>query len=209
MSLQMYDDAVLEKLTGWTKDTECHVYGHNETRRLFEVVASDGRDSPITLPLICLRRIGGFQIINPNKTVLSFDAMTAQKDKKETLSLNAIPINIEYQLDIYSKFQEEAEEYIREIVFNIINNPTCKVEIPYNGLNFIHNATLRILNDIDDTSEIPERLVQGQFTRYSLHLTVDDAYLWDVKRRLNKYISAVYVQADECEKELVTIIEGD
>ena len=209
MSLKMYDEAVLDKLRKWTNDTDVHVYGHDDTRRLFEVVASEGRDSPIKLPILCLRRIGGLHLINPNKTVLSYDAITADKTEKTSLKLNAIPIDIEYQLDIYSKFQEEAEEYLREIVFNIINNPTCSVEIPYNDLNFVHHATLRISSDIDDTSDIPERLVVGQFTRYSVHLNVDDAYLWDVKHRLNKVISAVYVKPEDCERELVTIIEGD
>ncbi len=207
MSVAFYDNALLDKLKNWTNDTNMHVYGQDDTRRLFEVVAEEKRDHPITLPILCLRRVGGYEIINPNKTVLSFDAITADKSTKRTLRLNAIPINIEYQLDIYSKFKEEADEYAREIVFNVINSPSFKVEVPYNDLNFVHNATLRISTDVEDNSDIPERLMVGQFTRFTLHIYVDDAYLWDVKSRTNKSLDSIYVKPQDSDTELAFKID--
>lgn len=203
MSVTFYDNALLEKLKKWTNDTDLHIYGTDDTRRLFEVLAEEKSDQPITLPILCVRRVGGYTIINPNKTVLSFDAVAADKTVKRTLTLNAIPINIEYQLDIYSKFKEQADEYSREIVFNIINNPSFKIEVPYNDLDFVHNATLRISPDVEDNSDIPERLMVGQFTRFTLHIYVDDAYLWDVKNRLNKSIESIWVKPQDCDAELV------
>lgn len=95
--------------------------------------------------------------------------------------LNVIPIRLTYQLDIYTRYNEEAEEYIRNFVFNIINHPKLTINIPYNGYNEIKNANLTLDSTITDNSDIPERLIAGQFTRKTLTIIIDDAYLWDVK----------------------------
>ena len=99
--------------------------------------------------------------------------------------LNAIPISIQYQLDIYTRYLKEADAYCRDFVFNIINHPNVEVVVPYNDANFVHNSTIRVSADVEDNSDIPERLIAGQFTRMSLSLDIDDAYLWDTKIRKN------------------------
>ena len=70
MSIRYYDDALLEKLKFWgTRDNEntsLHIYGPNDTQRLFEVLADESDDKPINLPIICLRRNAGFRIQNIN-----------------------------------------------------------------------------------------------------------------------------------------------
>ena len=99
--------------------------------------------------------------------------------------LNAIPISIQYQLDIYTRYLKEADAYCRDFIFNIINHPNVKIVVPYNDANFEHNSTLRVSADVEDNSDIPERLIAGQFTRMSLSLDIDDAYLWDTKIRKN------------------------
>ena len=38
-------------------------------------------------------------------------------------------------------------------------------------------------SDISDNSDIPERLISGQFTRYTIQLEIDDAYLFDIRYR--------------------------
>lgn len=37
-----------------------------------------------------------------------------------------------------------------------------------------------IESTVSDNSDIPERLISGQFTRMSIRLTIDDAYLFSV-----------------------------
>ena len=34
------------------------------------------------------------------------------------------------------------------------------------------------MSTVEDTSDIPQRLFSGQFTRWSIRLTIDDAYLF-------------------------------
>ena len=59
---------------------------------------------------------------------------------------------------------------------------------------------------MEDNSEIPERLVQGQFTRLTLNLSIDDAYLWDFRVRDNYIICVDTVEATNGThiKEIIT-----
>lgn len=42
-----------------------------------------------------------------------------------------------------------------------------------------------MINEVQDNSDIPERLIAGQFTRFTIGITVDDAYIWSVPIRDN------------------------
>lgn len=183
MSVNLYDNALMEKFRSWTKDTSISILAPNETRRLFEMVADESADEKVALPLIALSRRSGFTIQDTSKQPLSFDGFTLEANHTKAKQLNAIPISIPYQLDIYTRYQEEADQLIRNIVFNIINFPKLQVNIPYNSENYKHDANIYLSPEVDDNSDIPERLISGQFTRMSLQFEVDDAYLFDVRYR--------------------------
>ena len=185
--VNLYDEALLAKLNKWTEKTELHIYGPEETRRMLEVIADNTNDKPIKLPIACLRRKGCYTIVNINNKPLAYDGLAIRGDTQErtAMVLNAIPISIQYQLDIYTRYLKEADAYCRDFIFNIINHPNVQVVVPYNDANFVHNSTIRVSADVEDNSDIPERLITGQFTRMSLSLDIDDAYLWDTKVRKN------------------------
>ena len=183
ISVYIYDEALVSKLKSWTENTQIQVYGPNETSRMFQTIADKTEDKPIQLPIICLSRRGGYSLSNPNKRVMSYDGITKDANDKVARQINAIPISIPYQIDVYARYLKEADSFMRDIVFNIINHPTFKVVIPYQGINLEHNANMILSSDIEDNSDIPERLVTGQFYRMSLTFVVDDAYLWDVRDR--------------------------
>ena len=42
--------------------------------------------------------------------------------------------------------------------------------------------------EVEDASDIPERLISGQFTRMTIQFVVDDAYLFDIKISKTKRI---------------------
>ena len=183
MSIALYDEAFLEKLNKWTKDTKVTVYGPEETGRMFRQIADDTSDAPLKLPIISLRRPGGFSVVTARKGPMSFDGATLDANYDKASQLNAIPVNIPYQLDVYTRYFKEADEYTRNLVFNLINYPRLDINIPYNNQNYIHHANIRLLGDIENNSEIPERLIPGQFTRMTIRLDIDDAYLFDVRYR--------------------------
>ena len=180
MSARFYDEAIILKFKNWIKDENMTITSPSETKRLFEYIADIESDNPIKLPLIALRRDSTANILSTNKKALTFSG--ARKfDNNKGAQLNAIPIELRYQLDIYTRYYNECEDYIRSFIFNIINYPKVLVKIPYNGANIEHVFNLRLNSEVQDNSDIPERLTPGEFTRKTLSFYIDDAYLFDYK----------------------------
>ena len=193
MSASIYDKALLEKIKSWVGDTNFHVYGADETRRLFQVVADENKDK-IQLPIIAIRR-SGYEVLNMNMRQLSYNGMAIGKTCPVSMLLNAIPIKLQYQLDLYTRYYEQADELSRNLMFSIMNYNRLDIIVPYNGANFTHRSTMRVGTEIQDNSAVPERLVSGQFTRLTMNVDIDDAYIWDVHERQNKQIVGISVEA--------------
>lgn len=185
MSVGLYDKALTEKISKWVSDPKMTVTSPDETRRLFQYRADIKNDAPIELPLIALRRGKSINVINTSKKPTTFDGYTLQANEKNIMSISNVPISLDYQIDIYTRYFPEADEYVRNFVFNIINYPTLDISVPYNDLNYVHTSNIRLVNNIEDNSDIPERLIPGQFTRFTIGITVDDAYFWSVPIRRN------------------------
>lgn len=181
MSVYLYDEALVSKIKYWTEKTQIHVYGVDEIRDLFQVIADENKDKPITLPILTITRPKGYTIINSNKQPTTYNGIRVIQGQETASMLAKIPINIQYQFDIYTRFQKEADMYMRNLVFNIINYPTLSINIPYRDINFKHNANIRISSDVMDTSNNSVRSFNGQFTRLSVTVNIDDAYLWDLR----------------------------
>lgn len=206
MGVKLYDDALLKKLQKWTAGTHLNLTGVNDTKRLFEVITDSNNDKPIELPLIAISRNGGYTIQSKYKQPRTYNGHTMAQNGVAGVKLNAIPIGITYQLDIYARYLEEADEYARNIVFNIINYPKLEIEIPYEDMGFTHVSNIRLTSDVEDNSDIPERLIPGQFTRLTIGFDIDDAYLWDVRIKDNLSIvegQLHVVQPDRVDKELL------
>lgn len=195
MSTFFYDDAIVAKLKLWAERTDMSVLGPDETQRFFEMIADKTNDKPLKLPIIALKRKGMYTVTNPSKKPLTFDGMTLKANTDKSTLLNAIPITLSYQIDVYTRYFREADEYSRNLVFNIINYPKFSIEIPYEGNSIEHSANMRLVQDLENTSSIPERLSLGQFTRISIGIEVDDAYLFDV-RTLDNYSIAFSIVDD-------------
>ena len=156
------------------------ILGPNESSRLFQIQADEKNDKPLSLPLIAISRDTYIEILSTTKKALSYDGGHIDANKNESEVLNGIPIKISYQLDIYTRYFSEADEYVRNFVFNIINYPRISISIPYNNASVEHDSNIMLESQISDNSDIPERLIPGQFTRMSLRIYIDDAYLFSV-----------------------------
>ena len=178
MSVRYYDEALVKKIQNWIKDPNMVILKPNEVARLFQIRADQNDDKPLTLPLISIARDPEVEVLSTNKKALSYSGMVVERNETQNISLDAIPIEIKYQLDIYTKEFPEGDEYLRNFIFNFINHPKLKITIPYNDINFDHESNVRIMSTVEDTSDIPQRLFSGQFTRWSIRLTIDDAYLF-------------------------------
>lgn len=186
MAIRYYDEILAAKIKSWVPDTsKLRVLKTDETRRLFETKADDTNDSPITMPFIALSRGNDIELESNIKNFRSFNGLTISQTEESTLQLNIIPIKLQYQLDIYTKDYEEGDEYLRQFLFKLINNPKLVVDIPYNDVWLRHTANIRVLENISDTSDIAERLYSGQFTRWSIQIELQDAFLFNVPYRRN------------------------
>ena len=96
---------------------------------------------------------------------MSFDGMMLVSDNVHTLQLDAVPIAITYQIDLYTRHYDEGDELLREIIFKLINKPQRVIELPYNNQKLKEVCSIRLQGQVNDTSDIPERIFSGQFTR--------------------------------------------
>lgn len=194
MAVRFYDEALKNKIQDWIKDPNIKVLSPNDTTRLFQIKADETNDKPITLPLISLSRDSEVRIRNANKRVMSFDGVRVRAIDNETkeeinpgraYKLNAIPVAITYQLDIYTRYYEEADEYARNFLFNLINYPKLTIEIPYNNVSLTHDSNINLNSSIEDNSEVPLKLFSDQFYRWTFTLTIEDAYIFSVPLKEN------------------------
>lgn len=202
MAIRFYDEAITNKIQNWINDPNLHVYRPDETSHMLQRKSDEADDKPISLPFIALSRDRDINILNPNKNPLSYEGMKLRfidnKTGKEVhlksaYRLNAIPIGITYQLDIYTKGIAEADEYFRNFVFNLVNFPKVSITIPYLGVNLEHKSSLTLETRAEDNSDIPQRLFPGQFTRYSIRFTIDDAYIFSVINQNNVVMDSLSI----------------
>ena len=196
MALRYYDEALLNKIKNWVKDPNMRITGPDETRRLFEYMADVTNDEPIKLPLIALRRGRGITLQSVNKRPLTFDGITIEANKEKSIQLNGIPVTISYQIDIYTRYFAECDEYVRNFLFNFINFPKLTINIPYEGTNLVYDANITLNTSIEDNSDIPERLVAGQFTRFTFTFEINDAYMFSVPIRDNVSVDCSNIEIE-------------
>ena len=186
MACRYYDDLIVEKLKKWLPDnSELRVLKPDESKRFFELTAEDNKDEKFKLPLLAVSRNNDIDITLTIKNPRSYDGLKIHQTEDTTVQFNVIPIRLQYQLDIYTKTFEECDEYVRNFLFKLINNPVIKIEIPYNDVNIEHIANIRVLSPVSDTSSISERLFSGQFTRFTIQFEIQDAFLFSIPYRKN------------------------
>lgn len=186
MAIRYYDDAIVAKIQKWLPTaSNLRVLKPEESNRFYKLTADDNKDAKFKLPLIALSRSNDLPLISNIKQSKSFDGLKLHSDEAVTVHLNIIPVLPSYQLDIYTKTAEEGDEYIRNFLFKLINNPKIIIEIPYNDLKIKHVANIRILDTVSDTSNISEHLFPGQFTRWTIQMEVHDAFLFSIPYKNN------------------------
>jgi len=194
MSVTLYDEALLKKIRSWVGDSRLKVISSSDVSDVISTTADEQNDGQIELPLISISR-QGFRIGNPNRTAISAYGLTIETNPNKSEWLNAIPIELNYQIDIYTRYMNEANEYARNMIFNIVNFPRLTIEIPYYDTHIPLNSSIHLDEDIQDNSAIPERLIFGQFSRLTMRLSVNDAYMFDIRINDNAYIDTqVYLE---------------
>lgn len=198
MAISYYDEAITQKIKNWLADSsKLRVLSPDESNRLIQLAADDSNDKPLTLPVIAISRNKDIELESAIKQNKSFDGYILSKDDTTatTVHMNVIPIKTTYQLDIYTKKRIEADEYVRQYLFKLINNPQIIIEIPYNNYIVRHTANLRVLNTISDTSDIPTHIFPGQFYKWTIQLELQDGFLFSIPQKNGWRFAGVVVTA--------------
>jgi hypothetical protein len=198
MAISYYDEAITQKIKGWLADSsKLRVLSPDESTRLIQLQAEDSEDQSLKLPLIAISRNKDIEIESTIKQNKSFDGLIIGKDTASaaTVHLNVIPVKTTYQLDIYTKKRIEADEYVRQYLFKLINNPQIIIEIPYNNYLVKHTANLRVLNTVSDTSDIPTHVFSGQFYKWTIQLELQDGFLFSIPQKGGWKIVGIEVTA--------------
>lgn len=204
MAISYYDEAVTQKIKTWLADTsKLRVLSPDESNRLIQLAADDSKDKPLKLPLIAVSRNKDIELESAIKQNKSFDGFIINRDEETatTVHMNVIPIKTTYQLDIYTKKRIEADEYVRQYLFKLINNPQIIIEIPYphkDNCVLRHTANLRVLNTISDTSDIPTHIFAGQFYKWTIQLELQDGFLFSIPQKVGwKIVDTEVIAADK------------
>lgn len=201
MAINYYDEAITQKIKGWLADSsKLRVLSPDESNRVIQLNAEDSKDEPLKLPFIAISRNKDIEIESTIKQNKSFDGLIIGKDvaTATTIHLNVIPIKTTYQLDIYTKKRIEVDEYVRQYLFKLINNPQIIIEIPYNNYIVRHTANLRVLNTVSDTSDIPTHLFSGQFYKWTIQLELQDGFLFSIPQKQGwKFVGIELTAADK------------
>lgn len=194
MSVYMYDEAIIEDLRILVNDDRIHIVPVDNVFRLIARL----EDDKIEMPLISLTRTG-WQLSDNKPQMMKFDGALADYDEKRNSlkRVQAIPISIGYQLDVWTKTRLENDNILRELIFYYSTHPTLVVKIEY-GLDITHNFNLFFDPDVEDNSDIVEHKNRGEYFRQTLTLYTDDAYLWKSSSRGPSFVeSDVEIVEDE------------
>lgn len=198
MAISYYDEAITQKIKGWLADSsKLRVLSPDESTRLIQLAAEDSNDKPLKLPLISISRNKDIEIESAIKQNKSFDGWIIDKDvlTSKAVHLNVIPVKTTYQIDIYTKKRIEADEYVRQYLFKLINNPQIIIDIPYNNYFVRHTANLRVLNTVSDTSDIPTHVFAGQFYKWTIQLELQDGFLFSIPQKTGWRLAGIEVSA--------------
>lgn len=192
MATCLYDNALINKLRSWTEGTSATIVGPDQYRQFLEVTADIQDDRPLTLPIICLRRDNSFVMRAFGKTPLTHDALKMAGNPDRLTQMMAIPVELKYTLIVYTRYYREADEYLRNFIFNFINYPKMEIEVPYESISRMHVANIVLGEDVQIDPASAEGITPGQLTKGTLSFTIPDAYLFDVRTRGTKEINPIY-----------------
>lgn len=199
MSVYAYDEALVQDLRRIFSDGRIHIIPPEDT---FDLIGTLHNDR-INFPLITVTRPGWSLSSNkpehmifeglPDKITMSTEKVPDRRTKGfdssfKVIRLQAIPIRINYQIDIWSESRLENDNIMREIIWYYTLHPTLNVRILYEDVERFHHFNVFFDTDIEDNSDITSHKERGRYFRQTISMYTDDAYLWKTFKRLPNYV---------------------
>ena len=169
----LYDTALVNDLRSVFNDQRIYIC---PPELVFKTIGRLNEDD-IKMPMISLLRTGASILDSSHPMRFSGSLSAIHPDENTYETLRAIPIRINYLLDVWTKHREENDNIIRELIFYYMTHPTLQITIPY-GVDLKHNFNIFFDNNIEDNSDIVDQPNHGEYFRQTLSVYTDDAYLW-------------------------------
>ncbi len=194
--IALYDVAVWNKIAQWFPQMELNskkVYKPDEMELFQKIMADEKNDKALLLPLIKIDRDKDIELLQTIKNLKSFNGNKLYQDENSTMVSNVIPIKLEYQINVFTASYNSGCEYVRSLLFKLINNPVISIKIPYRKTNIDYIANIRVLPTVSDISDMSQRLFPGQFTCFVIKIEIQDACLFSIPIRANWTIDGVEI----------------
>ena len=137
--------------------------------------AAELHDGNVTLPMISMYRMN-----NPIKEDINhyeaFHGRYARIDDCDSITLEmAVPIEIEYQVDIWAQYRTQADILFRELFFFLLRDPNLVVDIPEFDESQVFSLKYESMDQSTDYSSFEETYI---LHRYSITYKVPTARMF-------------------------------
>lgn len=186
--IALYDIALWNKINKYIPQTGLNtqkVYKPDQMDQFLKIMADENNDKKILFPLIKIDREKDFELLSNIKNLKTFNGNKIYQDNDQTMVSNVIPIKLNYQINIFTGSYNSGCEWVRSLLFKLINNPVIDITIPYQKSNLTYVTNIRVLPTISDISDMSQRLYPGQFSCFSIKLELHDANLFNIPIRSN------------------------
>ncbi|AMM44840.1 hypothetical protein SP15_041 [Bacillus phage SP-15] len=177
MSLNLYDDAMLEKFRGVFPNS---VFAQPD-QFFIALEELNGSGSIPKLPAISIYRsqtsiatqISSFPDLNRGRRLnYHTDA------KADVYNARSIPMRLEYTVEFWSKEKRVLNELTEQIVFWLFRKPELTIKVPMSAE--AQDFTIQVSEDIVDNTELSEFGDKGRLYRSTLTLIIDSARIFNV-----------------------------
>lgn len=208
MSANLYDTAIVNKFRELMSDSDIYI---TPPESVFYTLAALNRDE-VTLPIVSLQRTGYSILEHSHGMKFDGSVVDFSDETGKLTSVQAIPIRINYLLNVWTTRLQECDDIVRELIWYLSTHPTMEVEIPY-GLNIKHHFNVMLDSDIEDNSDVVEHINRGEYFRQTISFYTDDAYLWkshkDYPARIGSISYEAYSMNEFIEKEVIVVDKED
>jgi len=182
----LYDTALVNDLRSIFSDGRIFICPPD---RVFATIGRLNEDD-VKMPMISVLRTGTSLGNSQHPMRFTGELLSIDPETNVNVKVQAIPITINWQIDVWSKHREENDNIVRELIFYYMTHPTLLVDIPY-GTNLKHNFNIFFDSNIEDNSDISDHVNRGEYFRQTLSVYSDDAYLWKSMANKPTYFGGV------------------
>ena len=192
MSVELYDSALLTKIQGVYENTVL-----SPPERAFQACAELKKNNgKVRLPLLSLYRFR-YTLSLPmlsTRGIRRGRNISYTEDKSEIILQKTIPLDIEYQLDVWTDNTKTVDNIVRELLFWFLENPDITVTNP-NGMDF--QFSLIFDHDVENNSDVMSFEQLGRLYRMTVPMRLDNAVLFSMGSVKTVFDNPVYIEIDE------------